>query len=72
MRKNDFDVIDTLLHSLSESTLAVEANGDLTSCRDTTSNKECSCGGGGKSQPKPKPKPKAQKYANAGRALVKA
>jgi hypothetical protein len=64
MRNTDFDVVDTLLHDLSPSTTVIEANGELTTCRDTTSDKDCSCGNTrAKPQPKPAPKPQPKPKA---------
>jgi hypothetical protein len=75
MRTKDFDVVDTLLHDLSESTGEITARQDLTTCRDTTSDHNCGCGGG-KDKPKPKPHPKTASLRHAiareARVLVKA
>jgi hypothetical protein len=45
-------VFDTMLHDLSEQ--SVREMAVLTTCRDTSSDPQCSCG----NRPKPKPKPK--------------
>jgi hypothetical protein len=73
MRKNDFDVVDTLLNDLSRSTSEIVARQTLSTCRDSNSDHECGCGG---ARPKPKPKPKAaalrRAIAREARVVVKA
>jgi hypothetical protein len=71
MRKNDFDVVDTLLNDLSPSTSEIVARQTLSTCRDTNSDHNCACGG---ARPKPKPKSAVlrQAIARDARVLVKA